>query len=161
MKKKNKEKNNTGFVLLFTVVLSSIIFAIAMSILRIAFTQSLINTSSRASNEAFYAADTGAECALYYDLRKGQSIFGDPNPEKGPSCAGIDLDLYQGNEIGPWTFYLYSLGYDGRACAIVEVDKSKLDETKIVSRGYSTGGNTTDCSSSSASRVERRLEVTY
>ncbi len=156
-----KEKNNRGFVLLFTVVLSSIIFAIAMSILKIAFVESIINTSSRGSNEAFYAADTGAECALYYDLRKGESIFGDPNPENGPNCAGIDLDLYQGNEVGPWTFYLYSLGYDGRACAIVDVDKSSSDSTKITARGYSTGGNTTDCSSSSPNRVERRLEVIY
>jgi hypothetical protein len=161
MKKINIKKSNKGFVLLFTVVLSSIIFAIAMSILKIAFTQSIINISGRASNEAFYAADTGAECALYYDLRKGVSIFGEANPDNGPNCAGIDLDLYQGNTAGPWTFYLYSLGYDGRACAIVQVDKSDPASTKIVSRGYSTGGNTTDCSSSSANRVERRLEVTY
>ena len=160
MKKYNKEKNK-GFVLLFTVVLSSIIFAIAMSILRIAFTQSIINTSSRASNEAFYAADTGVECALYYDLRKNKTVFGLADPDPSPNCTGIDLDLFQGNKNGPWVFYLYNLGYDGRACAVVEVDKTNPSETKIVSKGYSSGGNTTDCSSNSVTRVERRIEVAY
>ena len=162
----NKTKDQ-GFVILFAVVLSSIMLAVAIGMANIAYKQTVFTTSAKDTNAAFFAADTGSECALYYDLQGTQSFFGVVNPFGSgstvtTSCAGTIIDLYQGSSTGPWTFHLVGLGADGQACATVTVTKTTSPEsTEIVSKGYSTGGDTADCSSSDVRRVERQIEINY
>lgn len=60
--------NGRGFVLLYAVMTSTIILAVGVSIISIALKQLSISTLSRESQYAFYAANTGAECALYWDF---------------------------------------------------------------------------------------------
>lgn len=57
-----------GFVLLYAVMTSTIILAVGVSIISIALKQLSISTLGRESQYAFYAANTGAECALYWDF---------------------------------------------------------------------------------------------
>jgi hypothetical protein len=57
-----------GFVLLYAVMTSTIILAVGVSIISIALKQLAISTVGRESQYAFYAANTGAECALYWDF---------------------------------------------------------------------------------------------
>lgn len=166
----NNKKNKKGFALLFVVVLSSIILSVALGIADVSFKEVLFSTSTKASNEAFYAADTGVECALYWDLHSGISAFG-KNPNIPPyyitQCTNTIIDIYSTSPspYGTWTFYLPGLGRSGKSCAKVVVTKTQgvppaSDITNILSSGYDIGENL-DCSSTSTNRLERQIEVNY
>ncbi|MEK7588392.1 MAG: hypothetical protein AAB438_01085 [Patescibacteria group bacterium] len=166
MVNKKIQKNKRGFVLLFAVVLSSIILTIALGLAKISFQEIVFGTSARSTNEAFFAADTAVECALYYDIGISISAFGVPSAQGDTSCAGTFVDLNNGSDTpdpSPWNFVLFPLG-SGQACAKVTVTKTTVDPvtTQVLARGYSSGGsNTVDCSASNPNRVERELEVNY
>lgn len=59
--------HNKGFTLLYAVVVTSILLASALSIISIALRELALTTSSRESQYAFYIANTGMECAQYWD----------------------------------------------------------------------------------------------
>lgn len=164
----NTRGGKGGFVVLFAVILTTIILAIALGLADVSFREIVLVTSGEESDKAFYAADTGAECALFYDLQNPKSLFGvnpnDPNSFISvavPNCAGTAVDLYQGTATGPWVLYLPNLGSDGRSCAKVTVTKTfDPDTTSVISEGYNIGSGT-DCTSFDIRRVERRLELNY
>ncbi len=58
-----------GFTLLLAALVASIVLALGSSIFTIAKKQITLSSLGRDSQFAFYAADTVAECALYYDVR--------------------------------------------------------------------------------------------
>lgn len=60
-------KKQKGFALLFAVLISSIIISIAATIISISIRQTVLSTTARESQFAFYAANTGLECAFYWD----------------------------------------------------------------------------------------------
>ena len=66
-----KSKGNSGFALLFAVLMSSLMLSIGLSIFGIAIRELSISTAARQSIFAFYAADSGRECVLYWDIKKG------------------------------------------------------------------------------------------
>ncbi|HEY4507444.1 MAG TPA: hypothetical protein VJJ47_00970 [Candidatus Paceibacterota bacterium] len=57
-----------AFVLLYAVVVASMVLAVGISIISIATKQVAISGLGRESQYAFYAANTGTECALFWDL---------------------------------------------------------------------------------------------
>lgn len=65
-----------GFVLLYAVMTASIVLAVGVSIISIALKQLSIANLGRESQYAFYAANTGAECALYLDFHGVVSASG-------------------------------------------------------------------------------------
>jgi hypothetical protein len=65
-----KNKKNKGFTLFVSLVVSSLILAVSISLSNIIFKQLIFANTGSESQLAFYAADSGAECALYWD-RKG------------------------------------------------------------------------------------------
>ncbi len=78
---KSKKK---GVTLLLAVLVSSLLLSIGLAIFNITIKELLISGSGRESQFAFYAADTGAECALYWDVIHpgfSQSVFGDTNAD--------------------------------------------------------------------------------
>src|SRR3989344_7358348 len=135
-KAKTSPSSTTGFVILFAVTLSSILLAIALGVANIALKEVKFGTNARDTNNAFFAADTGIELALFND-KSSSSIY--PAP-------------------GFWNFVLSGLGSSGQGCAIVTVDKTVPPATKIISKGYNDGG--ASCTQGSNS-VERQLEVNY
>jgi Tfp pilus assembly protein PilX len=66
-----KNTNQRGFALLFSVLVSSLLLSIGLSIFSIAIKELSISTSGRQSQLAFYAADSGRECARYWDRKFG------------------------------------------------------------------------------------------
>jgi len=60
-------KSNRGFTLLLAALVATIVLALASSIFTIAQKQLILSSIGRDSQFAFYAADTAAECALYFD----------------------------------------------------------------------------------------------
>ena|SRR3990167_9528157 len=153
---KKKIKKNRGFVLLFVVMLSSIILAITLGVADISLKEIKFSTSARDTNEAFFAADTGAECALFYD-KSTVNAFINPSPST-IICNGNTVRL---NGSDPsWNFVVSGLGSEGKGCAEVAVDKSDSGSicnspTCIVSKGYN------DCNIPNSGRVERQLELSY
>jgi hypothetical protein len=166
---KNIQKNK-AFVLLFAVTISAILLAIALGVANIAFREVKFGTSAVDTNNAFFAADVGAECALYYNRT--------PNPpynfanafQSSPdamNCAGTtDIEVTKSSTEDIWTFVVSNLGSTGQGCAIVTVNKTVLDvdgvpTTSIISKGYNNGSNGDGpgtCKQGS-NTVERQLEI--
>lgn len=64
----NVRRHEGGFVILYAVVLASLVLAVGISIISIATKQVSISGFGRESQYAFYAANTGTECALFWDF---------------------------------------------------------------------------------------------
>lgn len=87
-----------GFTLLFAALVGSLVIAVGMAILNITIKQLTLASAGRESQQAFFAADAGVECALYLD--RGASVtdcqlglFGAPSTNaSGMSICGQDLD---------------------------------------------------------------------
>ncbi len=62
-------RNKRGFALLFSVLISSFLLTIGLSVLSISLKELTISTASRQSIYAIYAAESGYECAVYWDNR--------------------------------------------------------------------------------------------
>ena len=81
--------------MLFSVLISSLLLTIGLSIFSIALKELSISTASRQSVYAFYAADSGRECAFYWDIsRNGGRI---PNLFDNDKVTGEAI--YCGNSI--------------------------------------------------------------
>ena len=79
-----------GFALLFSVLVASLLLTIGLSIFRIALKELSISTAARQSIHAFYAADSGRECALYWDSKAVIPSLNAPNPAGIViNCAGV------------------------------------------------------------------------
>ena len=151
---------------MFAVTLSAILLSIALGVANISLKEVSFSISSRASNDAFLAADTGAECALFYDKLAGSSF--PINGENAPTeinCAGQTITLAPpvfGVDGTSYKFIITGLGSKGESCARVEVlkDDSVPEEpvyVSITSRGYNIGDG--GCESFNIYRVERELLV--
>lgn len=69
------KNNQKGFTVLYAVLVSSLVLAIGVSIFNIAFKQLVLSSQVRESQFAFYAADSGLECALYWDFQYANSDY--------------------------------------------------------------------------------------
>lgn len=87
-------KNNKGFTLLFAVIVSTLVLAVGGSIINIALKQVILSGVGRDSQYAFYAANTGIECALYWDITGtvtgvgGFATSSESRPSGPSGCAG-------------------------------------------------------------------------
>ncbi len=155
MKTKNIKKNK-GFALLFAVMISSIILAIALGVATISYKEVKFSTSAKDTNDAFFAADTGAECALYYDRIDPANNAFDPLFSGPMNCNGLSITL--GGSDPTWNFIVSQLGDNKNGCAIVSVNKSDPNSTSIVSKGYNNGGS--NCIATE-NTVEREIDLNY
>ena len=151
---KNKRQNlNSGFVALFTVLIASIILAMAVGIANISLKQIVLSGSATDANKSFYVADSGVECALYNDIRV--HAFDIDLPASSISCGGTSVNLDPQVQVGLWSFSL-DFNDSGPACAKVTVDKTDPDIKKIISKGTNA-----QCDVPTSRTVERVIEVTY
>jgi len=177
-----------GFTLLLAALVSSIVLAVGAAIFGIAQKQVLLSAIGRDSQFAFYAADTAAECALYWDFRYG--YFGTSTPpdsqihfESGvtdPKCDGESLGIVDWPTSYPYTItsarmdFFRDVPVSGNLCAQVSVLKCQgtLDEDGDCSPGGATApirtvihadGYSTNCASinTSARALQRSVELRY
>lgn len=164
-------RTTRGFTLLLAALVASIVLALGSSIFGIARKQVTLSSLGRDSQFAFYAADTGAECALYWDIRS--DAFGATPPAIPPSCAGSDLGetVTEGDRTAPPYTIEFDLDLfldaDGTAgtfdddgyCARVSVEKNTSNPyTVIRSHGYSTP---CDAIETSARALQRTVQLQY
>lgn len=180
-KNKKSIKQNSGFVALFAVLVSSILLLMALSISGVAYKEQLLSINAKASQHSFTAADTGMECALYWDVNR--QWYGASNDPSDITCAGGQQPQFLA--ISASSRYLYKLGVDAnangiilRGCSVFSIDKDYDDNndgvgesTKIDSRGYNVncadiefgtaGTDLTFTNGAGARAVERYLGAIY
>ncbi|MEK7459492.1 MAG: hypothetical protein AAB636_00300 [Patescibacteria group bacterium] len=155
---KNNIKKNNGFVILFSIILVSIILSIALGVGSIALQEVNFSTSSKNSNEAFFAADLGVECALFNDSQDKFLIDGSSVGKK-ISCAGNDDITIEYLGSSSYKFVIPNLGNSSKKnCVKVQISKG-ASLTSISSKGYNTGDD--NCESLSIRRTEQALKVEY
>lgn len=178
--KKLREKNK-GIAILFAVLVAVILISIATTITSIAIRQTILSSTGRESQYAFYAANTALECALYWDFNPptGQTsplavVFPvDDIGETGATgdiyCDGVQINdnletgWFEGGGTTTFQFNITNLYNDNKEyCAHVTVEKSwnsddSLVETTITTKGY----NNDSCTKTSDRDVERGLQLYY
>ncbi|MEI6480191.1 MAG: hypothetical protein WCO12_01550 [bacterium] len=148
--KKIKPNLVSGFTILFAVLVSSIVLALGLGIVAITMKEVQLSGAGRDSQLSFYAADSGAECGFYWDL-KGEnfatsSVGGisvnnlssmtcaggeNLNQDKPSDISGIakGVDSGSGSLDATTTFWIYmattngNVGDPSKPCAQVQVGK--------------------------------------
>ncbi len=181
--RKNKKNNEQGFVALFAVLVSSILLLMALSISGVAYKEQLLSVNAKSSQYSFTAADTGLECALYWDVK--QAVFSTgANPSL--TCGGMPPQPVV--NISTPTFFVYTLPVNAMVntttvpgCAVFSINKdyninnpdgTVTNATKIEARGYNVDctnieygiggiGDLHFTNGAGARAVERLLGATY
>lgn len=159
-----------GFVILFTILVSTIIMLIGLGIYSIATRETVLSGTAREAQYAFYAADAGVECALYAqnldNTGSGGSLHIDANSNGGApfDCGtGQVVITGQGTVSTPFEFSLV-VDQNQKTCAKV----SMLDSTslagspirRVLSQGYNICNGTAPLKTNPI-LVERDLDTTY
>lgn len=187
MRNSKNKNNNEGFALLIAVLVSGVLVSITYVMFSIGLKQLSLSTASKQSQIAFYAADSGLECALYFDFVESQIfeqhtedtdpvggidvIFSAPGSQPSISCYGsvdnINQSLISAKEVNT-TFRVKS--YSGNMCSVVKVVKTvnrkEVGGTfghidSIVTSVESLGYNICPDGNPNPLRVERGLIVNY
>ena len=149
---------NQGFTLFVAVVVMGTLLLIATGVAGLAVRQAFISSSARQSQHAFYAADTGVECALYWDVHNPSGISAFSTSTGSTIFCNKDANN-QSNEWvvgGSYTSLISRITFlPDPYCSIVTVTKDLVGGTKIESLGYNS------CDSSNPRRVERAVRVVY
>ena len=156
-------EHNEGFALLIAVLVSGIVLAIGVSVLNITLKDFILSNIARDSEIAFYAANAGMECALYWD-ESDRNVFVDGGTvtcigesSAVPSPGTDSLNTFQ-REWGTPT-----------VCTVVSVEKFDCQErnpsfptgllcTTVEARGYN---RSCDDLSDDTRTVERALRALY
>ncbi len=145
-----------GFTLLLAALVSSVVLSIGAAVYAISFKQVQLSSVGRDSQFAFYAADTAAECGLFWDFRSDlrggitfatSSASNNSNSLTTVTCNGQTVNVYviaSAAAAATSTFY-YSPAFDATHghCAEVTVTKyynstSRGINTTMHADGYST-----------------------
>ncbi len=169
--------NNRGFTIFFAVLVASLTLAIGLAIYDLLIREIELSKTATESQYAIYAADTGAECALYWDLHyNGTDTAFATSTQSSPPVSNIfcnEQDIaaaavavstwpVSSNALNATTTFQVSLisGNAASPCAIVTVAKSASSasdpsETVITSRGRNT------CNFGAPLQLERALQIVY
>jgi len=94
-KKRQMPSGEGGFTILLAALVASLVLSLGISVFAIAQKQLILSSLSRTSQYAFYAADTGAECALYWDLRHLAFGSASTSPLTEITCDGQTVPIVQ------------------------------------------------------------------
>lgn len=146
-------KTEKGFTLLIAIVITATLLLVSTGIVSVAVKEAFLSASARESQHAFYAADTGIECAIYWDVKgiDGVSAFSTTTSNQVITCNGQNITPVETGDDTTFTFDFQPLN---PYCASVKVFKTG-NLTMIESRGYNT------CDPLNRRRVERAVRVGY
>jgi hypothetical protein len=89
-------KKNRGFTLLISVLIASIMFSISLGISSIIRGEIFLANTGRQSQMAYYAADAGIECAIYWDTLHNDGDYDNndasPFATSTPDNVGTGID---------------------------------------------------------------------
>lgn len=156
-----------GIALFYVVLVAGVVVIASFAVSRIALKETIFSNLGKQSQQAFYAANSGLECAMYWDLKHAK--FSEAFPDFGVistenmECARNDLEdikndqkIDQSGNTHQYEFTISNLnGSDLCADIVVEKTYNNPDiDTKIEVRGR------TSCSSAGRA-VERAILTNY
>ena len=160
-----KNKLKKGYALYTAIMLTSILFLVSYSTLNIIIKQLELSSLGADSNIAFYNADTGVECAMYWDLKNSNisafatstsAVINCNNQTISTGSQTVSTNPASQSLIGGGgssnSTSIFQLNLT-KGCVIVRVIKNADNTTQIESRGYNS------CSGSK--RFERGIKVNY
>ena len=166
----NSQKKR-GFALLISIIFMSVMLAFGLTLGALGYKQEVLASSAIESQYAFYAADAGLECALYYDQQLNTFAYQSPQPSSAPRmlCDGTSafyppayptgIVSYSGSQ---WVL-AERVSLDGdKRCADVTIYKPAPGSgtTYIFSQGYDVSCATV-ASPGGARFVARGLKTRY
>lgn len=160
-------QTNSGFVILFTVLISSIVLAISLGISSVSYKELILSSTTRDGQYAFNTANTGIECALFNDIKN--RIF-DTNPQGKPiscdqSAGGTTLIEDRGSGVFNFKLDMVINKSGALSCMDVEIIKTisgTVESTTITSRGYNMSCDTRSSPTTNPLKVvERVIQVSY
>lgn len=175
---------NKGFTIFFAVLVAALALSVGLVIYDLLNRSLMLSQVATQSQYAIYAADTGAECVLYWDLKfaalapsdmDGSAFATSSQTPSGDTGEGLSVTCNAQNIVTggaplnlPWsispaiataatTTFWFSMGTSAASsCAKVEIGKSgNPSQTSIISHGYNT------CAATAPLRLERTLQVNY
>ncbi len=161
--KRKKDVQQGGFAMLFTVLLISIVLSIALGLSNVTFKQTILSSLAKDSQIAFYQADAGTECGLYYDFTRnvfpeGTTVLSLETPnaveetftsiECGEQVLNLDYINSETDHI------VYVSEPSDQPCFSITFDKTDDTVSMIESRGYNICRD-------HPRQVERALRVRY
>ncbi len=152
-------KSQRGFTVFIAALVSSIVLALGISMFDIALKQLALSSLGRESQFAFYAADTAAECALYWDIR--YDLFNSSTATRQPTCDSQPISVQGTRGSYPYTL-TFRFAPNGH-CADVSVTKSLDPVTSSIKTVIRGDGFNTSCATIATSRtaLQRSIEYNY
>ena len=147
-------KTKKGFILLYAVLIMSMLLALTFSITDLTVKERKLSRFVEESFSAFFAAESGIECALYWDLRYEKSAFRyDDITEPGGRKITCNGDEFT---VGTSDVTEITLTFPGSSnSSVIKVDKSVENNTSLTAEGYSVADP------SSGDGIERGIQVKY
>ena len=98
---------NQGFLLLISILIASIVITIAVGLVSVTTRSIALAGAGKGAIQAFYAADAGVDCALFWDLRHpsydesifkikaddAQYTYADPSGGAAPAVSCFNLNF--------------------------------------------------------------------
>ena len=164
-----------GFTLLLAALVGSIVLALGSAVFGIAVKQVTLSSIGKNSQFAFYAADTAAECALFWDFRfdlhpNTFATSSAPWTANPISCAeddDIELTAVRSAAAATTTF-TYDVtttdaGNEKKYCAIVSVAKVRNPSSNGINTVIRSNGYSNACADITTARdtLERAVQLRY
>lgn len=133
-----KNTSHRGIALLVAVIFMSVMLTFGVLLGSLAYKQTVLTSSTIESQYAFYAADAGLECGLYYGQQLNYFAFPASQPASAPSitCNGpAPVTATQTWTASQWTVN-NRIGLDSKRCVDVTVVVKNTGATTIFSQGY-------------------------
>jgi len=172
-----KIKKSKGFTLLFAVLAASLLLSIGLSIFSLTVKELTLSSYGRESQFSFYAADSGAECALYWDIKgHGGATFATSTTYGGIvpyqiNCGATTIALSETANDANDATTTFSMPLNDVSntsfCSTVIVSKYPNSSspagigTTIISNGYNVCDSSANPIWGNPNLVERSLSVTY
>jgi Tfp pilus assembly protein PilX len=151
-----------GFTLLLAVLISGILLALGLAIYNIVSKQVILSSAGRESQFAFFAADTGIECVLYWDSKF--DAFSSTSAQAiscGSDRPTTTLRTYLENPSHTMTTTTSTFSFSlaegiANPCVDIKVVRSENPtRTTVEALGHNT------CVISNPRRIERAIRVQY
>lgn len=141
--------------MLMSVLIASILLALGYEIYNLAVKDVTLSSSGRESQFAFFAADTGVECALWADTVLDAFSTSSDLTELDCGIATSTLSRADVGDDYVTTFDMQTGAGSRTQCTTILVTRSQPKSTVIESYGYNT------CTLGDPQRLERAIRVTY
>jgi Tfp pilus assembly protein PilX len=162
-------KKKSGFAMLFTVLIISLMLAIGLGISDLTYKQTLLSSLAQDSQLAFYQADSGVECGLYYNNSQfSRNTYvstsaavaagdpGGPTASLSLTCGNTpnNMSLVAAQSYTNYFVYQENVAGGTTPCFSITFDKTDPVKDSVSASGFSTCQSTPQ-------QVERGLNVTY